>query len=64
MRQQWRAWHRRLASAAWIGILLIIAGVQFFRGANLDGAIFATIALALLVDATGILPRSERAWRA
>lgn len=45
-------------------MLGLIAGVQFFRNATIDGVIFTVVAIAVVVDATGILPRSERTFRA
>ncbi len=45
-----------LGSAAWIAILAIIAGVQYFRGAYIDAAIFSVVIVLLLVDATGRIP--------
>lgn len=47
---------RVLTSAAWIAILVITAIVQFIRAAPLDGGLFVALALALVVDASGLLP--------
>jgi hypothetical protein len=55
-----RPW-ARAASAAWILIVCLVGGVQFFRGAWIDGTIFAVAAAALIVDATGLLPPAVRA---
>ncbi len=64
MERNKRAWLGRLATVGWIVVLGLIAGVQFFRAATIDGVIFTVVAIALVMDATGILPRSERTYRA
>ncbi len=46
-----------LRSAPWIAIVSLTAAVQFVRAAPVDGAVFAVVALALLADAVGIVPR-------
>jgi hypothetical protein len=53
----------RLGTAVWIFILAAIGGVQVFRGAYVDAAIFGVVVVALLADAAGWLPRSESARR-
>ena len=45
-----------LRSAPWIAIVAITAVVQFIRAAPIDGVVFGIVAVALLVDAVGILP--------
>ena len=44
-------------SAPWIAILAITAVVQFVRDAPIDGVVFAVVAVALLVDLLGLIPR-------
>ena len=46
-----------LRSAPWIAIVVLTAAVQFLRAAPVDGVVFAVVALALLADALGIVPR-------
>lgn len=57
-----RRW-ARAATAAWVLVLCLIGGVQFFRGAWIDGAIFSVVAAAIVVDATGLLPHAIRERR-
>ena len=46
-----------LRSAPWIAIVALTAAVQFVRAAPVDGLVFGVVALALLADALGIVPR-------
>ena len=46
-----------LRSAPWIAILALTAAVQFIRGAPVDGMVFGLVAVALLADASAVLPR-------
>ena len=46
-----------LRSAPWIAIVALTAAVQFVRAAPVDGVVFGLVAVALLADALGILPR-------
>jgi hypothetical protein len=42
--------------AAWVAILILTGGFQIYRGAPIDGAVFLALAVALILDLTGILP--------
>lgn len=44
-------------SLPWIAIVTLTAVVQFIRAAPIDGMVFAVVAVALLADALGMLPR-------
>ena len=46
-----------LRSAPWIAIVALTAAVQFVRAAPVDGVVFGLVAVALLADALGIVPR-------
>jgi hypothetical protein len=46
-----------LRSAPWIAIVALTAVVQFVRAAPIDGVVFGVVAVALLADAAGIIPR-------
>lgn len=48
---------RAKTSAAWVAILAITAGFQFFRGASIDGTVFTVAAIALIVDIIGLPAR-------
>jgi len=53
-----------LPVAAWVVILVLTAGFQFYRGAVADGIVFLAMAVALIVDLTGIFPAfKSREWR-
>jgi len=41
----------------WVAIVALTAMVQFVRAAPIDGTVFSTVAVALLADAIGIVPR-------
>jgi hypothetical protein len=49
----------RLTIAAWITILVLTGGFQFYRAAIPDGAVFIAMAIALIVGETGILSRLD-----
>lgn len=46
-----------MIAAAWIAILALTGGFQFFRGAPVDACVFLALALALLLDAAGAFRR-------
>jgi len=46
-----------LGSLPWIAIVALTAAVQFVRAAPIDGAVFGIVAVALLADALGLVPR-------
>ena len=51
-------------TAAWITILLLTGGFQIYRGAPVDGGVFLAMAVALILDLTGILPAPRTGeWR-
>lgn len=50
-------------SLPWIAILAITAVVQFVRAAPLDGVVFGVVAIALLADAVGLIPRPRPVTR-
>jgi hypothetical protein len=51
-------------TAAWVAILVLTGGFQIFRGAPVDGAVFLAMAVALILDLTGILPSPrDSEWR-
>jgi hypothetical protein len=53
-----------LPVAAWIVILILTGGFQFYRGAVADGCVFIAMAVALVLDLTGAFPAfRSREWR-
>jgi len=46
---------RLRTNAAWIGILALTSGFQFFRGAPMDGMVFGVAAALLIGDVFGLL---------
>ena len=48
---------RRIAAVAWIAILAITGGFQFYRDAPVDATIFCLLAAALLADLLGAFRR-------
>ena len=54
-----RSLRLRLTIAAWITILILTGGFQFYRAATPDGAVFIAMAIALIVGETGILSRLD-----
>ena len=54
-----RSLRLRLTIAAWITILILTGGFQFYRAAIPDGAVFIAMAIALIVGETGILSRLD-----
>jgi hypothetical protein len=49
----------KVTVAAWILILILTGGFQFYRGAIADGIVFLAMAVALIVGKTGILRRLD-----
>jgi hypothetical protein len=51
-------------TAAWVTILILTGGFQIYRGAPVDGAVFLAMAVALILDLSGVLPAMrDREWR-
>ncbi len=51
-------------TAAWVAILILTGGFQIYRGAPVDGAVFLAMAVALILDLSGVLPSPRNAeWR-
>jgi hypothetical protein len=46
---------RLRTNAPWIGVLVLTCGFQFFRGAPMDGMVFAVAGLLLIADLFGVL---------
>lgn len=46
---------RLRTNGAWIGILALTSGFQFFRGAPMDGMVFGVAGLLLVADVFGLL---------
>lgn len=51
----------RITTWAWTTILFLIGGFQLYRGAIPDGVVFLVLALALVLDNVGWMPRF-REW--
>ncbi|HEY4152647.1 MAG TPA: hypothetical protein VGM38_04940 [Pseudolysinimonas sp.] len=47
-----------MRSVPWVAIVALTAAVQFVRAAPIDGVVFAVVAVALLADAIGLIPRT------
>ena len=51
-------------TAAWVAILILTGGFQIYRGAPVDGGVFLAMAVALILDLSGVLPAPRnREWR-